>query len=306
MSERLSPETKKRYGIQRVCRVWKVPRSTLYDRREREQVRAHGPDARPEHRGPWRTDEELVEAIRGVINGTADEHGFHGEGYRKVWARLRQAGVRTSRRRTLRLMREHGLLAPTRQGRPRGPRVHDGTIRTDSPDEMWGTDATAAWTRKDGLVTVFLVVDHCTNELVGVHAAKRATRFEALEPIKQAVKYAYGAFGESVAQGLKLRHDHGSQFTSRHYQAELKFLGIESSPSFVANPEGNGVAERFVRTLKEQLLWQRDFEDAEDLRQALQGFRERYNTGWILSRHGYASPAAVRQRFVANGVRQAS
>ncbi|MCA9547078.1 MAG: transposase family protein, partial [Myxococcales bacterium] len=73
--------------------------------------------------------------------------------------------------------------------------------------------------------------------------------------IKQAVKYAYGAFGESVARGLKLRHDHGSQFTSRHYQAVLKFLGIESSPSLVANPEGNGISERFVRTIKEQLLW---------------------------------------------------
>src|ERR1700682_5631363 len=45
---------------------------------------------------------------------------FHGEGHRKVWARLRYAGTRTSLRRVLRLMRQNNLLAPTRVGSPRG------------------------------------------------------------------------------------------------------------------------------------------------------------------------------------------
>ena len=49
-------------------------------------------------------------------------------------------GVRTSKRRVLRLMREHGLLAPSRVGSPRGPRNHDGTIIPDTVDTMWGTD----------------------------------------------------------------------------------------------------------------------------------------------------------------------
>ena len=42
-----------------------------------------------------------------------------------------------------------------------------------------------------------------------------------------------------------------SQYLSDHFQGELRFLGIRSSPSFVAAPEGNGCAERFIRTLKE-------------------------------------------------------
>src|SRR5918993_1074211 len=82
------------------------------------------------------------EASRAVLSGSP----FHGEGHRKVWARLRIAGVRTSKRRVLRLMREHGLLAPSRVGAPRGPRSHDGTIIPDRVDEMWGTDLTATWT----------------------------------------------------------------------------------------------------------------------------------------------------------------
>jgi hypothetical protein len=44
--------------------------------------------------------------------------------------------MRTSKRRILRLTREHGLQAPHRVGRPRGPRAHDGTIRTEGVDAM--------------------------------------------------------------------------------------------------------------------------------------------------------------------------
>ena len=69
---------------------------------------------------------------------------------------------------------------------------------------------------------------------------------------------------------------------------------MESSPAFVREPEGDGCAERFIRTLKENLLWVRRFETVEELRLALQGFRETYNRTWIVERHGYKTPAQVR------------
>ena len=62
-----------------------------------------------------------------------------------------------------------------------------------------------------------------------------------------------------------MRHDHGSQYMSDDFQAEVRFLGIVSSPTFVRQPEGNGCIERFFRTLKEQLLWVRHVTDVEDL-----------------------------------------
>ena len=65
----------------------------------------------------------------------------------------------------------------------------------------------------------------------------------------------FGAIGKDVAAGLKLRHDHGSNYMSDDFQDEIAFLGIEASPSFVRQPEGNGVAERFIRTLKGDILW---------------------------------------------------
>ncbi|MBK5935889.1 hypothetical protein CCR81_03585 [Halorhodospira halophila] len=92
-----------------------------------------------------------------------------------------------------------------------------------------------------------------------------------------------------------MRHDNGPQYVSGHFQNELAFLGIESSPSFVRAPQGNGSAERFIRTLKEQLLWVRRFESVEQLRRELLAFKERFNRHWLLQRHGHQTPAQVRE-----------
>ena len=130
MSRTISSVTGKPYGLALVCRVWRLARSGVY--------RHQSVPPAPQRRGPLgaMSDDALTAAIRGVLAASP----FHGEGHRKVWARLRYAGTRTSMRRVLRLMRQNNLLAPTRVGSPRGPRNHDGTIIPDTVDAMWGTD----------------------------------------------------------------------------------------------------------------------------------------------------------------------
>lgn len=288
MSQTCSPSAHRRYGLARVCRMWGLARSTMY--RTRERRTGPGPPAQKRGpTGPW-SDDVLLEKIRAVLTASP----FLGEGHRKVWARLRWQGVRTSKARVLRLMREARLLAPTRVGHAHGPKAHDGTITTETPDQMWGMDATSCLTRQEGAATVFVVVDHCASECIGVHAAKPGTRFEAVEPLRQGVRAHFGQYEAGSAAGLRARHDHGSQYVSDYFQSELKFLGITSSPAFVREPEGNGVAERFIRTLKEQLLWVRPFDTVEELRLALLAFKDRYNREWLCERHGHQTPAAVR------------
>jgi putative transposase len=286
MSRTVSPVSGKPYGLAVVCQVWGLARSTVY--RGLAPPRAATPRRRPGPAGPM-PDADLLEAIRAVLAASP----FHGEGHRKVWARLRHGGIRTSKRRVLRLTRENDLLAPSRTGPPRGPRTHDGTIIPATVDTMWGTDLTTTWTG-EGQAAVFVGVDHCSAECVGIHAASRATRFEALEPIRQGVRRHFGGFAKGVAHGLAVRHDHGSQYMAHDFQKELRFLGVESSPAFVRAPEGNGCAERFIRTLKENLLWVRTFATVEELRRALLAFREAYNATWLIERHGFRPPDAVR------------
>lgn len=297
MSQATSPSAGRRYGLARVCRVWQLPRSTVYHRRKQAEM-PRQPKPAPRRRGPQGpcSDEKLVEHIRRVLR----ESPFHGEGYRKVWAKLRFQNIRTSPDRVRRLMREHGLQAPARVGHAHGPKAHDGTIITPRPDMMWGTDLTTTVTTHEGTAHVFVAVDHCTCECVGIHAAKSGNRFEALEPIRQAVRQFFGGFQEGVATGLAVRHDHGPQYLADDFQKELSFLGIESSPSFVREPQGNGCAERFIRTLKENLLWVRHFRSVEELRLALLKFRREYNQQWLIERHAYRTPTAVRQSFTAS------
>jgi transposase InsO family protein len=290
MSRRTSPSTHRPYGIARVLRVWELPRSTFYAQRERRAQPATGRRGRT----PTLDDAALLAQIRTVIA----ESPFHGEGHRKIWARLRALkGVRTSMRRVLRVMREAELLAPSRQPEPVAEHPHDGTIVTERPNVMWGTDATAAVTLLDGAATIFAAIDHCTAECVGIHAARHGDRFEALEPVRQGVRDHFGVLSPAIAHGLALRHDHGSVYLSADFQAEIAFLGMTSSPAFVRQPEGNGCIERFFRTLKEQLLWVRHFSTIEALRQALIAFKETYNREWLIARLGYRSPAQVRQAF---------
>src|SRR4051812_49944283 len=119
MSRTLSPASGRPYGLARVCRVWRASRASVY----RHLSSRPKPLRRPGPVGPM-ADAALVEAIQAVLTASP----FHGEGHRKVWARLRVAGVRTSKRRVVRLMRANNLLAPTRAGVPRGPRTHESLL----------------------------------------------------------------------------------------------------------------------------------------------------------------------------------
>ena len=189
MSGAQSISTRRAYGVQRVCRVWHRARSSVYARRQ-----ATRSPALCRRRGPIGAapDDVLVAHLRRVLEASP----FHGEGYRKAWAKLRVAGMRTSKERVRRLMREHDLQAPPRAGHAHGPTAHDGTITTEAPDAMWGTDMTATVTVAEGAAFVFVAVDHCATACIGLHAAKRGTRFEALEPIRQGIRDRVGGIGE--------------------------------------------------------------------------------------------------------------
>lgn len=280
------------YPLTMVCEVWRLARSTVYA----AGGRAAAPElTTPRKRGPKTalSDEALLEEIRVVLK----QSDFLGEGHRKVRARLRAKGIRVGKNRVLRLMREHGLSAPVRQGRPRGDRSHSGRITTDAPNELWGTDATRFYTKEDGWCWFFGAVDHCVTDVVGWHVAKKGDRWAALEPVRQGVRAHLAGYAPKIALGLGLRHDWGPQYTAHQFQGELRWLGIRSTASYVGEPECNGVIERFIRTLKEECLYLHDFQSLEEARQVIGAFIERYNRGWLLERHGYRTPAQAREEL---------
>jgi transposase InsO family protein len=193
-------------------------------------------------------------------------------------------------------MRENALLSPHR--RPQGePVSHDGSIQTDRPNAMWGTDGIRIETVDEGWVWVFCAVDHFDACCVGIHVVKVGNRFAALEPIAQGLLAEFGTTQAQAGRGLALRMDHGTQYTADDFLNQIKFWGIAPSFAFVAEPQTNGVAERFNRTLKEQAIHGRVFRNVESVRAAVTGFKDRYNRHWRLEKLGFMSPLEARQAY---------
>ena len=152
MSRASSPSSGHRYGTARVCQLWEVPRSTVYARR----ARASRPAQPMAKRGPngAGTDAALTEQIRAVLARSP----FIGEGCRKAWARLRLAGVRTSKGRVLRQppLGRHRLLAAA--GTPRASCPSFASSRSLTSEGwllasrvMFGCSGSAAIARSDHL-----------------------------------------------------------------------------------------------------------------------------------------------------------
>jgi putative transposase len=301
MASTVSPAAARPYGVARVCQVWDVPRSSVYAAR---QPKSDSTPAPPARRGPKPAipDDALLAAIRQDLARPP----WTGEGHRKVWARLRvRDGIRVSRERVLRLVREHTLLSPHR-ARRRRETAHDRHIITAAPNVVWATDATQITTVQDGKVWLFGVVEHWNAEPLGWHVAKSGTRFEAAQALGMAVRQQSGHLSAGAARGLALRHDHGSAFMADHFQKQIRFWGVSPSYAFIGEPQTNGVIERLFRTLKEQVVHGRVFRTIDEVRDAVRAFVARYNAEWLIEKNGHRSPLDARAAWLEQTFRRAA
>ncbi len=124
---------------------------------------------------------------------------------------------------------------------------------------------------------------------------KSVTASLHLSRISQELHSEFGGVVADSGRGLSLRMDHGSQYTSDDFRDQIRFWGIAPSYAFVAEPQTNGVAERFNRTLKEHAIHGRIFRNLEEVRAAAIEFKDRYNRDWRLEKLGFKSPLEARQ-----------
>ena len=294
MSATTSAATGRCFGIQRVCQVWERSRSALYARRARAH---HRLGAGPARRGPppRQSDAQLLAAIRTDLARSP----FHGEGHRKVHARLRILdGIRVARTRVLRVMRAHGLLSPHRgaSGRREDPRReghHSGAQRDVGDGRRAGIHAR----RRVGLdLRGSRTLERGVRGVARVQSRGAASRHSIR--LRTGSERLYGSLDADVARGLALRIDHGSQYLSDHFLKQIRYWGIHPSFGFVEEPETNGVVERWPRTLKEQAIHGRIFQNLEAVRAAVADFVERYNQTWRLEKLGYHTPIEAREEYV--------
>lgn len=245
---------------------------------------------------PW-SDEALKCAI---ISHVADSP-FHSEGHRKVLARLRRSGIQTSKKRVLRLMAELGILQkrPRKSGHRRDATPEGGRkIVTSFPNVTWGIDSTNLPLADGSSIALFAVLEHWNSEVLAwLLSPSCSTVDHAQAVVRGAIRRVFGSDQDYVASGVSLRLDHWEVHLGLPFLARLHRWGIEPFFIFPMRPQQNGVAERFFRTLKEELSSSTstlaDYSDAAHLVGQL---ISSYNSRWLLARLGYRSPEEWRRQ----------
>jgi len=230
---------------------------------------------------------ERNEAIVHRIRALKADHPFWG--YHRIWAHLRFVdGLTVNKKRILRLMREHTLLVPPHRHLKATRTPQRSKPRPTVPNQWWGIDMTKVMVEPVGWVYIVLVLDWYTKKIVGHYAGLQAKATHWLVALQEAVNRQFpdGVHG----QPLSLMSDNGCQPTSVAFMKATATLSITQAFTSYNNPKGNADTERLMRTLKEELLWLREWCSPLELERALTGWIEWYNTRYLHSTLGYRTP----------------
>jgi len=285
------------YQIQAICEIVGISRASFY--RWRRAGRGSGSPA-PKLLGSRDPESDLRLVAR--IKELKQAHPFWG--YRRVraWLKYRQ-GLPVSCKRVYRLMKANELLVP--QKRYRAKRKPVGRKpRAARPRQFWGVDMTKFLIPGLGWAYLVIVLDWFTRKVVGWRLALRSRTAEWQQALEEAVlqEFPQGVRG----QGLKLVSDNGCQPTSRSFMKMTAILEIEQIFTSFNNPKGNAETERFMRTLKEELLWLEEFASLDEACEKVSAWLNFYNTSYLHSALGYKSPVEYEQIFGELNLRNAA
>lgn len=267
-------------SVRRLCRWLGVNRRWYYQRRK--QASAQDLEAK------------LREAMEQFVLA------FPGYGYRRVTHALQRAGWTVNHKRVLRLMREQGWLC-----RPRRRTVHTTDSRHryrryanlvagrtfDAPDQCWVADLTYI-RLPDEFVYLAVILDRFSRKCVGWHLGRQLDSSLSLQAVDMALA------SREVSPGLIHHSDQGVQYAKSVYVNRLYEVGARISMAAVGNPYQNGAAESFMKTLKVEEVYLKDYQTLEEARANIEHFlREVYNEQRLHSALGYRPPSEFEQVY---------
>lgn len=222
------------------------------------------------------------------------EHPFWG--YRRTWAHLKYVDTMDiNKKRVLRLMQKHDLLVKLDK-RLRAVRTPGKSKpKPDRPNQWWGIDMTKVMVGGFGWMYIVVVLDWYTKKIVGYYTGMECRGRHWLEALDMATNRQFSA-GVRGSQ-LHLMSDNGSQPTSIGFMKACRELDISQAFTSYNNPKGNADTERVFRTMKEELLWLREWTSPFELADALGGWIGRYNQYYLHSALGYKSPVKFEEEY---------
>lgn len=219
-------------------------------------------------------------------------------GYRRLWALLRfRNGVRVNRKAVYRILKQRRWLVHQRPCTPR-PRARGLVSRARQSNERWAMDVTHIPCGPDGWAHLAAVIDCHDREVIGYEFALRGRAKEAERAMEAACLVRFGTL-RPVGPTPTVRSDNGLIFQSRRFRQACRDYRLSQEFITPYTPEQNGIIERFFRSLKEECVWQHQFQSFAQARQILRAWLDWYNTGRPHQALGYRSPVQFRTAQLA-------
>lgn len=207
-------------------------------------------------------------------------------GYRKMFSILRyRYGLKITRRGVYELMKEHKLLMPCNT---RNKRLFRGVpfsykLEAVESNTLWGIDMTYIWCGNDGWCYLHGIIDHHDKNLLGYTFSRSCKAIGAVMALAEAAS-------KRQINNLELRSDNGCHYGSRLFRDEIRRMGIRHTRTMVNTPKGNAVIERFFKSLKQECVWQYQFKDFEEAKEAVDKWIYHYNNERPHQTLGYLTP----------------
>lgn len=257
-----------------MCRLVQVSRAGFYRHWQQQEPRA----------------EEM--AVRAQVQQIVFAHRRN-YGYRRVARELHQQGMLVNHKRVARIMAEDNLLAIRRRRFvPTTDSQHQlrvyvnlaARMQLSGIDQLWVADLTYIRLREQFLYLA-VILDAFSRRVVGWALDHSLAKGVALAALRQALESRH------PAPGLVHHSDRGVQYAAKEYVALLLAHGISPSMSAAGNPYDNAKCESFMKTLKQEEIYTRQYRDRADLEAHIAEFLERYyNRRRLHSALNYRSP----------------
>ena len=225
------------------------------------------------------------------------DHPFWG--YRRIWAHLKFVdGHVIGQNRVHRLMKAHDLLVPPNMKIKAKRTANTKKPKPERPNQWWGIDMTKVMIDGFGWVYVVIVIDWYTKKVVGHYGGVRSKAWHWLIALNKAVnrQFPNGARGH----GVHLMADNGCQPTAISFMQACAALEIKQAFTSYNNPKGNADTERFMRTLKEELVWSNEWASPAAFFDARDVWIDEYNENYLHSALGYKPPARFENETLAS------
>ncbi len=218
-------------------------------------------------------------------------------GYRRVWAYLKfRENITVNKKRIYRLMKENNLLVKPNWRLKATRNNHRSKPRAARTNQFWGIDMTKIMVPSWGWMYFTVVIDWYTKKIVGYDLSPQSKAIDWLNALDMAVNRQFPDGVRNKTEPLHLISDNGSQPTSERFMKDCKSLKIKQIFTSYCNPKGNADTERVIRTMKEDLVWPREFESVNKLEKAISKWIIDYNEDYPHSSLGYMTPCEFEQK----------